>query len=138
MKTLEIALSIAFGFCFFLGCAQKKDPLDQAAPKISSFEEVEKEINEIEKTVRERDARERLLQHFYDNRDEILNIANGRYNNTQPLHRALIREMSWMILAELKEKRYDFEMRIECERNDPSIQQENLDGRTEEEVSEGI
>jgi len=119
------------------GCKPVQDPLDTQT--ISSFEEVEEEINRIEKTVRERDARERLYQHFYDNRDEVLKIANGGYHTEKPLHRALIREMSWVVLAELKEKRYDFEMRVVRERNDPSIQEKSVEESGEEiELEEGL
>jgi hypothetical protein len=120
-----------------LGCKPVQDPLDTKT--ISSFEEVEEEINRIEKTVRERNARERLYQHFYDNRDEVLKIANGGYHSEKPLHRALVREMSWVVLAELKEKRYDFEMRVVRERNDPSIQEPSVEKSGEEiELEEGL
>jgi hypothetical protein len=105
-----------FGVCIlFTSCQQEKDPLEKAHKTINSYEAVEAEILEIEKTVRERDARERLYHHFYGERDEILKIAEGGCNETNPLHRALIREMSWLVLAELKDRRPDFQLRVERE-----------------------
>jgi hypothetical protein len=134
---VKFSLCTVFAVILFLGCQPVQDPLDTKT--ISSFEEVEEEINRIEKTVRERSARERLYQHFYDNRDEVLKIANGGYNNEKPLHRALVREMAWVVLAELKEKRYDLEMRVVRERNDPSIQESNVeDSGDETELENGL
>jgi len=118
-------------FCaIYVGCGKPQDALDKAAKTIDSFEEVEKEVMEIEKSVRERDARERLYHHFYGERDEILDIAEGRYNQNNPLHRALVREMSWLVLAELKDRRPDFQLRVE--REHPQEQQDESDGSTTE------
>lgn len=129
MSREPVGLFWLFVFClvFCVSCGKPQDAIEKASKKIDSYEAVEAEIMEIEKTVRERDARERLYHHFYGERDEILDIAEGDYNQNNPLHRALIREMSWLVLAELKDRRPDFQLRVEREHpqeNPPSEAEE--------------
>jgi len=108
-------LGVIVVFCLVgLGCSkveQEEDVLDSV--EISSFEEIEGQIHQIESTVRERDARERVYFHFYAERDAILAIAKGEYNINDPLHRALAQEMAWVTLGELLERRPDFQINIE-------------------------
>lgn len=117
MQRLLLSLSILV-LLFVSGCGSSttEDPLDTVQNKIDTDEAVEQQILEIERTVRERDAAERIYNHLYHERDEILNIAQGNYNGNSPLHRALIREHAWIVLAELRKRRPEFEIRIESER----------------------
>lgn len=99
--------------CFYVGCAGADDPA--TIKKIDSFEAVEKEVLNVEKTVREKDAKERLYQHFYNHREELLLIAQGKSNSSNSTHRALIREAAWMILAEVHQRKPDFKIEIKVE-----------------------
>lgn len=133
-----MSLSCLAGLLFSSGCesGQTEDPLDTVQSKIDSDEAVEQQILEIERTVRERDAAERIYNHLYYERDEILNIAQGNYNGNSPLHRALIREHAWIVLAELRKRRPEFEIRIETERKPapPDSAPEKVDPELEEAI----
>jgi hypothetical protein len=119
-----------FFVALFLGCTAEpmSDPLDQVESQIDSMEAIESQIHEVERTVHERDAGERVYHHLFNERDAILDIAEGGYNSNSPLHRALIREMSWVVLGELRKRRPDFEIRIQRERNVPPVKEGLDDG----------
>jgi hypothetical protein len=118
----EIVSLMAIFLLIFIGCTSHEsdpDPLDKVEAKIDSMESIEDQIHEIERTVRERDAGERVYSHLFNERDAILEIAEGEYNANSPLHRALIQEISWVVLGELLERRPEFEVRVERERSVP-------------------
>ena len=118
----EIVSLMAIFLLIFIGCTSHEsdpDPLDKVEAKIDSMESIEDQIREIERTVRERDAGERVYSHLFNERDAILEIAEGEYNENSPLHRALIQEISWVVLGELLERRPEFEVRVERERSVP-------------------
>ena len=73
----------------------------------------------VERIVREKDAKERLYEHFYNHREVLLLIAQGKDNNQNPTHRALTREAAWMILAEVHKRKPDFNIEIEVEPEKP-------------------
>ena len=121
MKNSRLVL---LGCLFLIGCGESEppqDPLDKVKGTISSFEGIEAQIQQIESTTRERDARERIYFHFYAERDAILEIAHGDYSPQSSLHRALTQEMAWVILGELLERRPDFQLRVERERDVPAV-----------------
>jgi hypothetical protein len=126
-SVFSVNIFLLIGTLFILGCSSEpeSDPLDKVEEKINSMEAVEDQIREIERTVRERDASERVYTHLFNDRDAILEIAEGKYNQNSPLHRALIQEMSWVILGELLERRPDFEVRVERERTTSSFSEES-------------
>ena len=126
VKPLLVSEAVSAVFLFFvilfLGCEAPpppQDPLDQVEPTISSFEEIEAQIHQIESTTRERDARERIYFHFFAERDALLEIAQGDYNSNSSLHRALVQEMAWVTLGELLERLPEFQLRVDRERDVP-------------------
>lgn len=92
--------------CVFLGVAgcEQQPAEDRIKSKVESFDKIEEEILAIEKAANP-DARKRIYDHFYNRRAELIIIAEGDCNMQDARHRALVRQMAWFVLSEIKKER---------------------------------
>ena len=98
---LDFCLSIlVIIFFIVIGCVESKDPLDKVSDEISSMEQIELKFNEIDQTYY--DSRFRVYKRLHDDREIILKIAEGQYNQNDLEHIAVVQKMAWIILCELK------------------------------------
>ena len=116
------------------GCEQRTFDTPEVQKKISSFEHIEQEINNVRKEVQFPAAKDRIYHDLFHERNEILKIAEGRsLSNLSPTQKeAIIRKLAWVVLGELQERRPEFEIIVE-EEDRPSVENdvENDLGRKE-------
>ena len=106
-----------------IGCAQAPTADDPAViQKIDSFEKIEREISSIKQNIQIPDAKERVYYDLFQERDEILRIAEGRYQNQSAIDQSLIRKMAWIVLGEIHTRRPGFDIIVERAEHKPQAE----------------